>query len=107
MDNMVGTTRLAYDQRDLTPARYWLLFADEPGIGLCRDQPRTVTGSLRRSVSELEKLIPAGDQIVVFAHARVCAKAATTGRTLNLRMCNTVGKALDMHAFADRREALR
>jgi uncharacterized protein len=59
--------------------------------------------------SEPERLIVAGDKIVVFVHARVRPKGSTEWRETRLADVFTFrnGKATQMRAFADRREALK
>jgi ketosteroid isomerase-like protein len=59
--------------------------------------------------SEPEQFIPAGNRIVVFVHARVRAKGSSEWQDVRLADVYTVhnGKATQMRAFADRREALR
>ncbi len=59
--------------------------------------------------SEPEQFIPAGDRIVVFVHARVRAKGSSEWQDVRLADVYTFrdGKAIQMHAFADRNEALR
>jgi uncharacterized protein len=59
--------------------------------------------------SEPEEFIPAGNQIVVFVHARVRAKDSNEWQDVRLADVYTFrnGKAVSMRAFADRQEALR
>ena len=59
--------------------------------------------------SEPERFITHGNQIVVFVHARVRAKGSNEWQDVRLADVYTFhgGKAIQMHAFADRREALR
>ena len=59
--------------------------------------------------SEPERFIAAGDQIVVFVHARVRPKGSTEWQEVRLADVYTFrsGKAVRMRAFADRQEALR
>jgi uncharacterized protein len=58
--------------------------------------------------SEPERLIVAGDKIIVFVHARVRPKDSTEWRDTRLADVFTFhnGKATHMRAFADRRQAL-
>jgi ketosteroid isomerase-like protein len=58
--------------------------------------------------SEPERFIPAGDKIVVFVHARARLKGSTEWHETRLADVFTFrnGKAIQMHAFADRHEAL-
>ncbi len=59
--------------------------------------------------SEPEQFITAGDRIVVFVHARVRPNGSSEWQDVRLADVYTVrnGKAIQMRAFADRREALR
>jgi ketosteroid isomerase-like protein len=59
--------------------------------------------------SEPERFITYGNRIVVFVHARVRAKGSNEWQDVRLADIYTFhdGKAIQMHAFADRREALR
>jgi ketosteroid isomerase-like protein len=58
--------------------------------------------------SEPEQFITAGNRIVVFVHARVRAKGSNEWQDVRLADVYTFhdGKAIQMRAFADRREAL-
>jgi uncharacterized protein len=58
--------------------------------------------------SEPERFIPCGDKIVVFVHARVRPKGRKEWTELRLADVYTFrkDKAVEMHAFADRRQAL-
>jgi uncharacterized protein len=60
-------------------------------------------------VSEPEQFIVHGDQVVVFVHARVRAKASNDWQDVKLADVYTFrdGKAVRMQAFADRQQALR
>jgi ketosteroid isomerase-like protein len=64
---------------------------------------------LAEGASEPEKFIIAGDRIVVFVHAHVRPRSSNEWVDIRLADVYTVrdGKAIDMHAFADRKEALR
>jgi ketosteroid isomerase-like protein len=59
--------------------------------------------------SEPERFIAHGNQIVVFVHARVRAKGSNEWQDVRLADVYTFhdGKAIQMRAFADQREALR
>ena len=59
--------------------------------------------------SEPERFITAGNRIVVFVHARVRAKGSNEWQDVRLADVYTFhdGKAIQMRAFAARREALR
>jgi ketosteroid isomerase-like protein len=58
--------------------------------------------------SEPEQFITAGNRIVVFVHARVRAKGSNEWQDVRLADVYTFhdGRAIQMRAFADRREAL-
>jgi ketosteroid isomerase-like protein len=58
--------------------------------------------------SEPERFIVAGDRIVVFVHARIRLKDSTEWHEVRLADVFTFrnGKAIQMRAFADRRQAL-
>jgi uncharacterized protein len=60
-------------------------------------------------VSEPEQFIPAGERIIVFVHARVRPKDSNDWIEVRLADVYTLrnGKAVEMHAFFDRQEALR
>jgi ketosteroid isomerase-like protein len=64
---------------------------------------------LAEGTSEPEKFIVAGNRIVVFVRANVRAKGSNEWVDLRVADVYTVrnGKAIDMHAFSDRQEALR
>jgi ketosteroid isomerase-like protein len=64
---------------------------------------------LAEGTSEPEKFIVAGNRIVVFVRANVRPKGSNEWVDLRVADVFTVrnGKAIDMHAFADRQEALR
>lgn len=59
--------------------------------------------------SEPEQLIPVGNRVVVFVHARVRPKDSDTWQDVILADVYTFrnGRVVQMHAFADRQEALR
>jgi len=63
------------------------------------------------AISEPERFIVAGDRIVVFVHARVRPKSSNNNEWQDVRLADVYtikdGKAIQMRAFADRREALR
>jgi ketosteroid isomerase-like protein len=58
--------------------------------------------------SEPERSIVAGDKIIVFVHARARLKGSTEWNEVRLADVFTFrnGKAIQMRAFADRRQAL-
>jgi uncharacterized protein len=58
--------------------------------------------------SEPERFMVAGDKIILFVHARVRLKDSTEWHDTRLAEVFTFrnGKATQMHAFADRRQAL-
>ena len=60
-------------------------------------------------ISEPEEFIPIGDRIVVFVYARVRPRNSTAWQEVRLADVYTFrnDKAIQMHAFADRQEALR
>ena len=60
-------------------------------------------------ISQPERIITAGDRIVVFVYARVLPKDSKEWRERRLADVYTFrdGKAVAMRAFADRQEALR
>jgi ketosteroid isomerase-like protein len=64
---------------------------------------------LAEGTSEPEQFIVAGDKIVVFVHAHVRPKS--TGAWVDIRLADVYtvhsGRAIAMHVFADRHEALR
>ncbi len=59
-------------------------------------------------ISQPERFIPSGDRIVVFVYARVLPKGSSTWQEIRLADVYRFrhGKAVEMHAFADRSEAL-
>jgi len=59
--------------------------------------------------SQPERVIIAGNRIVVFVHARVRPKGSHHWQDVSLADVYTVrnGRVVEMQAFADRREALR
>jgi len=60
-------------------------------------------------ISKPERFIPAGNRIVVFVHARVLPKGASTWQDVKLADVYTFQgvRVIQMHAFADRQDALR
>lgn len=60
-------------------------------------------------ISEPERFLVSGDRIVVYVHARVLPKESSTWQDIRLADVYRFrdGKAVEMRAFADRREALR
>jgi uncharacterized protein len=63
----------------------------------------------RQVISEPVRFIPAGDRIVVFVHARVLPKESDQWQRIDLADVYTFkdGKAVAMHAFAKREDALK
>jgi ketosteroid isomerase-like protein len=59
-------------------------------------------------ISEPEQFVPAGDRIVVFVHARVLPK--NSGEWQDIRLADVYrfrkGRVIQMHAFANREDAL-
>jgi ketosteroid isomerase-like protein len=64
---------------------------------------------IAEGTSEPEKFIVAGNRIVVFVRANIRPKGSNEWVDLRIADVYTVrkGKAIDMHAFSDRQEALR
>lgn len=64
--------------------------------------------SAAQVISEPERFILAGDQIIVFVHARVLPKDSDTWQDVRLADVFTFqnGRVIQMHGFADRQEAL-
>ena len=60
-------------------------------------------------ISEPEQLIPSGDRIIVYVHARVLPKDSSTWQEIRLADVYTFrnGRVTHMHAFANRKDALR
>ena len=60
-------------------------------------------------ISEPEQFIPSGDRIVVFVYARVLPKGSSTWQEIRLADVYTFrdGRVMQMHAFANRQDALR
>lgn len=60
-------------------------------------------------ISEPERFIPSGDRIIVFVHARVLPKKSTAWQEIRLADVYTFhdGRVTQMHAFANREDALR
>ena len=76
------------------------------GAKRCLTQSRSAWAEV---VSDPEQFIVHGDQVVVFVHARVRAKASNDWQDVKLADVYTFrdGKAIRMQAFADRQQALR
>lgn len=99
----------------LDPQIEWSEPASFPGGGTYhgRDGARQYLTQSRAAwaevISEPEQLIPAGDRIVVFVHARVRAGGSNDWQDVRLADVYPVrdGKIVAMRAFADRQEALR
>lgn len=93
----------------------WTEPAEFPGGGTYhgRDEVKKYLTQSRAAWAEVhsepERFIPAGDRIVVFVHARVRPKGSNEWQDVNLADVYTIrdGKAIQMRAFADRKEALR
>jgi ketosteroid isomerase-like protein len=60
-------------------------------------------------ISEPERFIVSGDRIVVFVYARVLPKNSTSWQEVRLADVYTFkgGRPIEMHAFANRADALR
>jgi ketosteroid isomerase-like protein len=99
----------------LDPQIEWTEPAEFPGGGTYHGQAGVKTyltqsrSAWAEVISEPEQLIPAGDRIVVFVHARVRAKGSVDWQEVRLADVYTFrnGRAINMRAFADRQEALR
>ena len=98
----------------LDPQIEWTEPAEFPGGGTYHGH-EGVKGYLSQSraawaevSSEPERFIVAGDKIIVFVHARVRPKGSTDWQETRLADVFTFrnGKAIQMRAFADRRQAL-
>ena len=98
----------------LDPQIEWTEPAEFPGGGTYHGH-EGVKGYLSQSrgawaevSSEPERFIVAGDKIIVFVHARVRSKDSTDWQETRLADVFTFrnGKAIQMRAFADRRQAL-
>ncbi len=65
-------------------------------------------GGAAEVISEPERFIPSGDQIVVFVHARVRSKESNTWQEVKLADVYRfhAGRVVQMRAFADRQDAL-
>lgn len=99
----------------LDPQIEWSEPPEFPGGGTYhgRDEVKHYLAQSRAACAEIssepEQFIPAGDRIVVFVHARLRANGSNEWQDVRLADVYTVrnGKAIQMQAFADRREALR
>jgi ketosteroid isomerase-like protein len=99
----------------LDPAIEWIEPAEFPGGGTYhgRDEAKRYLTNSREAwakvISEPEQFIPAGNRIVVFVHARVRPKGSADWQDVRLADVYTFqnGRAIQMHAFADRQEAVR
>jgi uncharacterized protein len=98
----------------LDPQIEWTEPAEFPGGGTYRG-PAEVEAYLSQSrkawaevSSEPERFIVAGDKIIVFVHVRVRPKDGTEWHEMRIADVFTFrnGKAIQMRAFADRRQAL-
>jgi ketosteroid isomerase-like protein len=101
--------------QSLDPNIDWTEPTEFPGGGSHhgRDGAKKYLTNSRASVAEVisepEQFIPAGDRIVVFVYARVCPKDATTWQEVRLADVYLFRDLtpIQMHAFADRQEALQ
>jgi ketosteroid isomerase-like protein len=99
----------------LSPDILWIEPQEFPGGGTYhgRDGAKQYLKQSRAGaaevISEPERFIVSGDRIVVFVHARVLLKPGEAWQDIRLADVYTFrgGKAVEMHAFADRTEALR
>jgi uncharacterized protein len=97
------------------PKIEWVEPAEFPGGGTYQGRDgvkRYLTQSragCRDVISEPVKFISAGDRIVVFVHARVLPKESDQWQQIDLADVYTFkdGKAVAMHAFAKREDALK
>jgi ketosteroid isomerase-like protein len=64
---------------------------------------------LAQGTSEPEQFITVGSRIVVFVHAHIRPKNSSQWQDVKLADVYTIqdGRAIQMHAFADRRQALK
>ncbi len=97
------------------PEIEWTEPAEFPGGGSYhgRDEVKRYLKQSRAAwaevISEPEQFITAGNRIVVFVHARLRPKGSNAWQDVKLADVYTIqhGKAVEMRAFSDRREALR
>lgn len=125
MEQTIAALRAAYaafNQGDMDAAVEpmdaqieWSEPAEFPGGGTYqgREEAKRYLAQSRAAwaevISEPEQFIPAGSRLVVFVHARVRPKNSNEWQEVRLADVYTFrnGKAIQMRAFADRREALR
>jgi hypothetical protein len=96
------------------PQIEWTEPAEYPGGGTYHGQAAVEAhlsqsrGSWAEGSCEPERLIVAGDKIIVFVHVRVRLKHEVEWREARLADVYTFrnGKAIQLRAFADRRQAL-
>lgn len=124
-EQRIATLRLAYDAfnrgdmevavSSLDSKVEWTEPAEFPGGGTYLG-PEAVKRYLTQSRaawaecrSEPEQLIPIGDRVVVYVHARVRAKNSDTWQEVLLADVYTFhdDRVVQMRAFADRQDALR
>lgn len=99
----------------LSPDIVWIEPQEFPGGGTYRGRDgakqylQQSRAGAAEVISEPERFILSGDRIVVFVHARVLAKPGEAWQDIRLADVYTFrgGKAVQMRAFADRKEALR
>lgn len=99
----------------LDPGIEWVEPPEFPGGGTYQGREgakRYLTQSragCAKVISEPVQFIPAGDRIVVFVHARVLPKEGNQWQEIDLADVYTFknGKAIAMHAFAQRQDALK
>ena len=99
----------------LSPQIEWIEPAEFPGGGAyhgIEGAKRYLTQSRAAAaevISEPERFISFGDRIVVFVHARVRSEGSSEWQDVRLADVYTFrnGKATQMRAFADRKDALR
>lgn len=79
------------------------------GVEAVRQYLAQSRASASQVISEPEKLIPAGNRVVVFVHARVMPKESSSWEDIRLADVFTFenGRVTNMRAFADREEAMR
>ena len=79
------------------------------GVEAVRQYLARSRASASQVISEPEELIPAGNRVVVFVHARVLPKESANWQDIRLADVFTFenGRVTKMRAFADRAEAMR
>ena len=102
--------------RILDPDVEWIEPAEFPGGGTyygvegAKQYLSQSRASAAQVISEPEQLIPAGNRIIVFVHARVLPKGSNTWQDV-LRLADVYtfqnGRVTNMRAFANRVDALR